>query len=58
MLAHEVRWFRPDSLCCRTHDTHWIVRREQGRDLRLAVAAGPPDLLGQGMALAAWYGEM
>ena len=57
-LVHEHRWFRPNSLRCRACGTQWAVRRVQGRDFRLKVVAGPPDLVGLEMALTTWYDQM
>jgi 1-acyl-sn-glycerol-3-phosphate acyltransferase len=57
-LVHDGRWFRPDSLRCQACGTQWVVRRVQGRDFRLKVVAGPPDLVGLEMALTAWYDQM
>jgi 1-acyl-sn-glycerol-3-phosphate acyltransferase len=57
-LVHEHRRFRSESLRCRACDTGWVVRRVQGKDFRLKVVAGPPDLVGLEMALTAWYDEM
>jgi 1-acyl-sn-glycerol-3-phosphate acyltransferase len=57
-LVHDHRWFRPDGLRCQACGTHWVVRRVQGRDFRLEVVAGPPDLVGLEMALTAWYDQM
>lgn len=57
-LLHKHHRFRPDSLRCRACDTQWVVRRVQGKDFRLKVVAGPPDLVGLEMALTAWYDQM
>ena len=57
-LLHKHRRFRPDRLHCRACGTQWSVRRVQGKDFRLEVVAGPPDLVGLDMALTTWYDEM
>jgi 1-acyl-sn-glycerol-3-phosphate acyltransferase len=57
-LVHDGRWFRSDRLRCRACGTEWVVRRVQGRDFRLEVVAGSPDLVGLDMALTAWYDAM
>jgi 1-acyl-sn-glycerol-3-phosphate acyltransferase len=57
-LVHEHSLFRSDRLRCRACGTRWVVRRVEGRDFRLKVVKGPPDLVGLEMALTAWYDEM
>jgi hypothetical protein len=57
-LAHKHRRLRPDDLRCRVCGTQWVVHRVQGRDFRLEVVAGPPNLVGLEMALTTWYDEM
>jgi hypothetical protein len=57
-LLHKHRRFRPDHLHCQACGTQWSVRRVQGKDFRLEVVTGPPDLVGLEMALTTWYDEM
>ena len=49
--------FRPQSVACLACGTQWEMRRVIGKDFRLKVTAGPPDLVGLEMALCAWYDE-
>jgi len=56
--VHDRRWFRPGALSCTACDTRWQIRREMGRDFRLKVVDGPPDLVGVEMGLSSWYDEM
>ncbi len=57
-LVHNRPWFRAQSLECGACGTRWTVRREYGKDFRLKVVEGPPDLVDLDMALTTWYDEM
>ncbi len=57
-LIHERPWVGSQTLRCRVCETRWEIRRVVGKDFRLKVVGGPPDLLGLDMALSAWYDEM
>jgi 1-acyl-sn-glycerol-3-phosphate acyltransferase len=57
-LLYKHRRFGPDRLRCQACDTRWTVHREYGKDFRLKVVEGPPDLLDLDMALTTWYDEM
>jgi 1-acyl-sn-glycerol-3-phosphate acyltransferase len=57
-LVHQRPWFRAQRLKCGTCGTRWAVKREYGKDFRLKVVEGPPDLVGLDMALTTWYDEM
>ena len=56
--VHDHRWFQPTALICKACATRWEIRREMGRDFRLKVVDGPPDLIGVEMGLSSWYDEM
>ena len=57
-LIHERRRFRPQTVVCQACDTRWKVRHVPGKDFRLEVVAGAPDLVGLDMPLSTWYDEM
>lgn len=57
-LLHKRPRFRPEILDCRACGTLWQVQRIPGKDYRLKVVAGHPDVVGLDMALSAWYDEM
>jgi 1-acyl-sn-glycerol-3-phosphate acyltransferase len=57
-LIHEHPRFRPQSVSCQACGTRWEMRRVVGKDFRLKVVEGPPDLVGLDMALLTWYDEM
>lgn len=57
-LIHQRPLFRPQTVGCQACDTRWEVRHVPGKDFRLKVVAGPPDLVGLDMALSTWYDEM
>lgn len=57
-LVHNRPWFRAQSLHCEACGTRWVVQRVYGKDFRLKVVEGPPDLVGLDMALTTWYDEM
>ncbi len=57
-LVHKHPWLRAQSLECLACGTRWTVQREYGKDFRLKVVDGPPDLVGLDMALTTWYDEM
>jgi len=57
-LVHNRPWFRAQSLYCQACGTRWKVQRAYGKDFRLKVVEGPPDLVGVDMALTTWYDEM
>jgi hypothetical protein len=57
-LVHQRPWFRTEILSCRACNTRWEIQRLIGKDFRLKVVAGPPDLVGLEMALSSWYDEM
>jgi 1-acyl-sn-glycerol-3-phosphate acyltransferase len=57
-LVHNRPRFRAQSLDCGACGTRWAVKREYGKDFRLKVVEGPPDLVGLDMALTAWYDQM
>lgn len=56
-LSHARPWFRPQTVSCQACDTRWEVRHVPGKDFRLKVVEGAPDLVGLDMALSAWYDE-
>jgi 1-acyl-sn-glycerol-3-phosphate acyltransferase len=56
-LIHERRRLRPQVVSCQACDTRWEVRHVPGKDFRLKVVAGAPDLVGLDMALSTWYDE-
>ena len=57
-LVHHRPWFRAQSLNCQACGTRWTMQREYGKDFRLKVVEGPPDLVELDMALTTWYDEM
>ena len=57
-LIHQRRWFRPQTVGCQVCGTRWGIRHVPGKDFRLKVVAGAPDLVGLDMALSTWYDEM
>ena len=57
-LIHQRPRFRPQTVGCQTCDTRWEMERVVGKDFRLKVIEGPPDLIGLDMPLSTWYDEM
>ncbi|MFC2030165.1 lysophospholipid acyltransferase family protein [Chloroflexota bacterium] len=57
-LAWERRLLHQSTLACRACETRWRLRRIAGRDFRLEVVHGEPEILGLEMALSHWYDEM
>jgi 1-acyl-sn-glycerol-3-phosphate acyltransferase len=58
-LVHErALGRRPETLGCHACATRWEIHRTPGRDFRLTVVEGRPDLQGLDMALTAWYDAM
>jgi 1-acyl-sn-glycerol-3-phosphate acyltransferase len=57
-LVHNRPWFRAQRLECGACGTRWTVQREYGKDFRLKVVEGLPDLMGLDMALTTWYDQM
>jgi 1-acyl-sn-glycerol-3-phosphate acyltransferase len=57
-LIHERQRFRPQTVGCQVCDTRWEMERVMGKDFRLKVVEGPPDLIGLDMPLSTWYDEM
>ncbi len=54
-LVHERPFLRPQIVRCQACAARWQVRRISGRDFRLILVNGPPDLVGLDMALSTWY---
>ena len=57
-LVHQRPWFGQRKVSCQACETRWKVNRVIGKDFRLEVVAGPPDLMGLNMALSTWYDQM
>jgi 1-acyl-sn-glycerol-3-phosphate acyltransferase len=57
-LFHKRPWFRTPTVECQVCGTRWKIQRVIGKDFRLQVIDGAPDLIGLEMSLAAWYDEM
>jgi 1-acyl-sn-glycerol-3-phosphate acyltransferase len=57
-LIHARPRFRPQTVSCQACDTRWEVRHVPGKDFRLKIVAGAPDLVGLDRALSTWYDEM
>ena len=58
VLIHQRPRFRPQTVECRGCQTRWGIERVIGKDFRLKVIEGPPDLIGLDMPLSTWYDEM
>jgi 1-acyl-sn-glycerol-3-phosphate acyltransferase len=57
-LVHRRPRFRPETVSCQACGTLWDFRREPGRDFRMKVLLGPPEVVGLDMALSSWYEHM
>jgi len=54
-LIHKRPLLGAQNVVCRACETTWQVTRVIGKDFRLEVVDGPPDLTGLNMALSTWY---
>ena len=57
-LVHKSPLLGAQTVGCLACATQWKIRHVPGKDFRLEVISGAPDLVGLDMALTAWYDEM
>jgi len=57
-IRHNKRPSRAQTMTCCACGTRWALRRVKGKDFRLELTHGHPDLVGLDMALSMWYDEM
>ncbi|NIV34481.1 MAG: hypothetical protein GWN58_34975, partial [Anaerolineae bacterium] len=57
-LVHRRPIFRREKVSCQACGTLWDFCRKPGRDFRMEVLEGPPEVVGLDMSLSTWYEHM
>ena len=57
-LVHRRPLLRRETVICQACGTLWSFQRQMGRDFRMMVLEGPPEVKGLEMAVSAWYEHM